>query len=577
MTDDEKVKIRALKADAAKELQGHDHAWYEERYAPVFFDERIRRYVFEVADHPDRHNVYEILQLRRFFRLADKYSFDPQKAKHFILYAETCSIAGQNGRQKCVLTPIQCFIFANIYGLRAADGRRLTRNVYIFVPRKFGKTEIAAIMATYDFRFGDSNAQAFIASNSYDQSQLCFGEVKAIMDDPRWKERLRINREKIFPLDRSDNRFIQCLSANPKTKDGLNASLVVIDEYAQARDTKGRSGADLKNTLTSSMLMRREPLTVVITTASDVLEGPFVQELEGVKKVLRGESEDDSIYAAIFQPDADDDEGDPATWAKVQPHMGITVQPDAYEHEWRHAQLSAEDMMVFRTKLLNVFAVNESKPWLDAGIIRDTAVKFGLDDLNGRPDGMCAVDLSERRDMSAVTIGIYRYDSKSFYFKTRYYLPEGGVSGSPNEMLYRRWASDGHLVIQPGDVIDYRSIVDDIIAANEKVRILRIGYDPWKSTEMINMLGAAGAGNVLEPVKQTYGYFTAPCEAFEHGIRTGKVHLDDNPINAWCFGNAVLDYDKLDNCKPVKRFQNGKIDGVITPLMCMRLFIDYTR
>ena len=109
------------------------------------------------------------------------------------------------------------------------------------------------------------------------------------------------------------------------------------------------------------------------------------------------------------------------------------------------------------------------------------------------------------------------------------------------------------------------------------VRILGIGYDPWKSNEIINMLATVGGDNVLIGVKQTYGNFTAPVESFEHGAKTGHIHINDNPINYYCFGNAVLDSDKLENCKPIKRKQTQKIDGVITKLMCMRLFIDSLR
>ena len=119
--------------------------------------------------------------------------------------------------------------------------------------------------------------------------------------------------------------------------------------------------------------------------------------------------------------------------------------------------------------------------------------------------------------------------------------------------------------------------MDDILEANREVELLSIGYDPWKSQEVINMLAAAGAKNVLRPVKQTYGYFTAPVQSFEHGIKTGHVFLNDNPINGFCFGNAVLDEDNLENKKPIKRTADRKIDGAITTLMCLRLFIDYER
>ena len=90
----------------------------------------------------------------------------------------------------------------------------------------------------------------------------------------------------------------------------------------------------------------------------------------GVLRVLRGETVSDSMFAAVFMPDVDDDEGDPATWRKVQPHIGVTVMEDFYAGEWEKAQLSAENMVAFRTKLLNVFAVTERRSWISPELVR---------------------------------------------------------------------------------------------------------------------------------------------------------------------------------------------------------------
>ena len=174
-------------------------------------------------------------------------------------------------------------------------------------------------------------------------------------------------------------------------------------------------------------------------------------------------------------------------------------------------------------------------------------------------------------------MGMYDMARKNFHFHTAYFFPEGALSGHTNERMYRVWAEKGYLILTGGDVIDYRVIVNYVLYLNKVVRILGIGYDPWKSQEVINMLAASGANNVLTGVKQTYGNFTAPVESFEHGAKTGHIFINDNPINYYCFGNAVLDTDKLENCKPIKRKQTQKIDGVITKLMCMRMFIDYER
>ena len=50
-----------------------------------------------------------------------------------------------------------------------------------------------------------------------------------------------------------------------------------------------------------------------------------------------------------------------------------------------------------------------------------------------------------------------------------------------------------------------------------------------------------------------------------------------NPINAFCFDNAVVDEDRLENKKPIKRSAAKKIDGVITALMTMGEFNNYVR
>ena len=577
MTEEEKQGLRQLKADVIVYLQGEREELYRRfREALVETDPRIGEYVLGCILHPEAHNLYELLGVKRFFYLLSRYEWRPGRVRHFFRFYEALKFSGLEGRRRYRLTPVQAFIFANIYGFYN-DGLRLIRTAYLFVPRKFSKTTSVASMALYDMLFGDHNAQAYIGANSYNQAKICFDEIRAIMSglDPDGRH-IRINREQIFFKDRGRDSLIRCLTANAKTQDGLNASLAILDEYAQARDTSGKSGAALKNVLTSSMGVRKQPLTVVCTTASDVVDGPFARELDGVLQVLREELENDSIYAAIFMPDVDDAESDPATWRKVQPHLGVTVREDYYAKEWADAQLSADKLLEFRTKLLNIFAVNERSAWITSKVVGSATRPFALGAF-GRVPAMCALDLSESDDFSAVSFGIYRQQERSFWFYTRYYFPEGALEGHPNERLYRIWAEQGHLTLTPGEVIDYRVIVDDILAANREVELLGIGYDPWKSQEVINMLAAAGAKNVLRPVKQTYGYFTAPVQSFEHGIKTGHVFLNDNPINGFCFGNAILDEDNLENRKPVKRAADRKIDGAITTLMTMRLFIDYER
>lgn len=551
------------------------------RYALTDTDPRLEIYTMGVIDLPDEHNLYEVLAVRRFFSMLDKYNWSASAVRKFFrFYEKIVKFSGINGRTHYRLTPIQCFQFANIFGFRLPDGRRLIRTAYLFVPRKFSKTTSSAALAVYDMLCGDSNAQAYIGANSYDQAKVCFDEIRNIMFDlDKSGKHLRINREKISFLNGTRNSFIQCLTANAKTKDGLFASLVIMDEYAQARNTAGKNGADLKNVLTTSMGPRREPLTVIITTASEVVDGPFAHELEGIQAVLRGEAENDLMFASIFMPDVDDEEDDPRTWRKVQPHLGVTVQEDFYRNEYQNALLSSENMLAFRTKLLNVFTVNETKTWMNYDKAKELIGKFDIDKVRNHPDCAVAFDLSVHDDFSAVSYTIYSQETHKFYSHTDYYFPEGALKGHPNEQLYRQWHEGGYLKYCNGDVIDYRQIADDIIDRANKVHIIRIGYDTFKAKNLVNILSSVGAKNVLTPYGQTNGCFNLPVEAFEVLAyqRPPGIVLNDNPINTFCLLNCVIDVDKMENKKPMKISHNRKIDGAITMLMTIGLLDSYER
>lgn len=581
MTEEEKSRERQLKTDVVAELQTNREAYGKRyRYALTDTDRRVTDYVFAVIDNPNAHNLYELLKVKRFFSMLDRWQWNAKRVKKKIRLYEKLKFSGTSGRRRYKLTPVQVFQFANIFGFARPDGRRLIRLVYIFVPRKFSKTTFAAFLAVDDMLFGDNNAEAYVGANSYDQAKKCFNEVRAIMFDldPSQKH-FRINRELVAFKDKGRDSLIQCLTANAKTKDGLFASLAILDEYAQARNTANKNGADLKSTLTTSMGPRRQPLTVIITTASDVIDGPCYNEIEGAKKVLRGEMENDTMFADLFLPDVDDAEDSPVTWAKVQPHLGVTVQADYYEMAYKDALLSAEDMLAFRTKLLNIFTINEVKTWFTFEAAKSLMGDFDIDSVTGHPDCAIAFDLSVHDDFSAVTYTLYSSTSKRFYSYTDYYFPEGALKGHPNAQLYILWHEKGYLKFCKGKKIDVRQIADDIIRRKKILHIIRIGYDGYKAKDLVNILATAGASNVLIPYSQTYGSFNLPVESFEMLAydEPPRIVINNNPINVYCLTNCVIDEDNLDNKKPLKISQFRKIDGTITMLMTLGQLYSYER
>ena len=533
-------------------------------------DPRLTEYIIEVLSNPDDHGKYEILSIFRFLDFLGKYELKKKKVRKYIAFYESLSFPSAKGMQSFRLTPIQVFQFTNILGFYNGD-KRVCRDALLFVPRKYGKTSSVSSLAIFDLLFGDSDAQAYVASNSFSQSNICFGIIKNTLKelDPTFSN-FRLNRDIIYTKIPGRSSFIRCLASSADKLDGLNASTVILDEYAQA-DT-----AALRNVLTSSMGVRKNPLVITITTASTKLDTPFVSMLNNYKKILDREIENDSIFASIFEPDEGDDPGDERTWKKVQPHLGVTVTLDFYKSEYQKTLISADDKTEFMCKLLNVFSVPLDKQWIDHKVIERNTGDFDLTKLQARPQCMVSVDLSVKDDFSCVCYALYDSINKRFVFKNDYYIPRNTIKNHHNSEMYTNLVNSGHLKVCGEDVIDYGQIANDIISNSKYVNILQLGYDAYKSKELTNILRASGLKTCI-PYSQTYVNFTSPIESFEASVYQDRLKFDSNPLNLYCIKNCIIDEDRMCNKKPIKKTHNLKIDGAICILMCIGMFSNYKR
>lgn len=528
---------------------------------------RLREYLADLQNG-ERHNVYEQLAGARFFELLARYTFKPSRVARLVILFESLPMPSSKGREYSECTACEMFQFASIYGFYKENGVRLVTEALLFVPRKYGKTTLCAVLALEDVLFGDCDAEAYISSNQFQQSQICF---KAISKMLRMLDaghgHFKFRRDTIDVSLPKRESLIRCLPYSPDKLDGLKASIGIYDELAQA------DSFDQKNVIASSMGTRAAPLLVDITTASAKTETPFVEELEAFKKILRGEAKGDNVFAHIFQPDLGDDESKESTWRKVHPHYDVTLNPRFYPEQWEAAQRGYDNMVEFRTKLLNTFVYGEQKSWYDARVIHALMQPFTLEELRAKVGtlyGVAAVDLSVSGDLSAVTYMIYDEVGLHFYSKTKYYLPEQSVKGS-NAQLYREWADKGYLTLMEGSAIDPVKIAEDIVKDGDYMVICKVGYDPYKSKDLCNTLIAYGAEKALLAVRQSISHFTAPVGKMGLLIDRAAITFDENPITAWCFQNAILMEDTNGNVKPMKRNNDSpmKIDGAITNLMAL--------
>ena len=477
---------------------------------------------------------------------------------------------GKHNGKRFMLLPWQQWCISNIFGWKyVSTGDRVTKNVFIMISRKAGKTAFAAaigILCALDKN--DNGAEVDLVANSRQQAHIAFEHTSKFCEsvDPS-KRVFRRFRESIKVPQTSST--IQILSSDSMGNDGYSPSCFILDEFHAQRDWS------LYNVMKSGQGYRSSPLAIVITTAGFLLSGyPCYDMRETCKDILCGNKEDDSQFSAIYELDEDDNWKDESVWIKCAPSLGETVTYDYLRDQVKMATNNVAQEVGVKTKNFNMFCQSRDV-WIKDEYVTSSFVKSV--DLEQYRDQECyiGVDLSSVSDMSAMSVLIPTYNDTDvipvkWTFKNFIYLPDDVLDTSTNAELYKQWKRNGAITMTNGNVIDYDYILRDLIKIDDTLDVQMLAYDSYNATQWaISVTNETRLP--LKPFNQGLGNFNRPTKDFERLIKQGKIEIEYNPAVRWCISNVELKVDHQDNCKPVKA--NGdkarKIDPVIAMLQAL--------
>lgn len=488
---------------------------------------------------------------------SDTITFDEKKADKVVNFIEKLTLStGKFAHRKFKLSEWQKFVIYYVYGLVYKEsGLRVTREVYLQLARKSGKTALASAMALYHLvADGENDGQIIFAANSTAQAQLAFTMATNYVSyiDPKGKYFKKYRDSIKFPLTKS---IMKVVSADANRLDGLNISAAVIDEYHAAPNNA------VSEVLSSSVGMRTQPLIIYVTTSGFDLTSPCYTMRNTCVELLHGKLQDDSLAAFIFELDEDDDIENPINWVKCQPNLGLTVTEDYIKSELIKAKNNPSLMTNFKTKILNKWVASAVGEWIPSEYILKCSEEVKLEDWSNYTC-FVGLDLSSVSDMTAISVLIFDNINQKYMFKNYYFLPQSALSESSNREKYRIWNEQKYLALTSGNVVDYNYILNKIQEINKIVPIEAISYDSWQSTALIIKLTELGFNCV--PFSQSIGSMNRPTRHLEMISRNGHLVLDDNPITRWCFANCELREDYNNNVKPQKlnKMSENKIDGV---------------
>lgn len=651
MTQEEKQQaIDILKkrvAEQAAQLAGIDDRLLE------YYQDLCEHSGTTLGDENDWHNGMELLCGIRLLRLLRTYVVDLDKVREVIYDGEGeweksedgfwqhvrggLGQPGRQGKEVYRWEPFQVFMLVAIYGLKAwiptgnfegerrvaatervdseskeiMDLRRLCTRFILFGPRKINKSGFSAFCNVEDFMKGDYDAQIVCTANSQDQSKILFGKTKdfLLQLDPVSGRR---TNGKYLSYTATEVKFqkgkfraaeLQAIPAGGKLPDGKFASLSAEDEYGSAEYVNGSS--DMGKTaavIESSMGPRREPLTIITTTASLIRSGPFIEMLEATRLLLlkelkyeSGECEpllaEDRQMCLLLEPDEwerDKEEyllTSKVLRKKINPMLGKIAQHAFYDSACVNSRQDDQTRRETLAKLFNVYQSSKRIKWITPEEIRSLQVPRKIDDCTADKGWVvfCGLDFSQGDDLhTAGFLAARQHPSGSgteFFADCDAWIKEETLNSISIRPLYEEWIAKGWLRLSEGKVFRPSLFIQRLDELIEKgVQIAFFGYDSYQSADPINTLkaylnekfGIANPEQYIMSVSQTNATYNPAVDMLTGCVKDDdpNIHFSLSPLWPYCFGCAVLDSDtRYENKKPVKQSPGSdacKVDPVQT-------------
>ncbi|MGM9623595.1 MAG: terminase large subunit [Butyricicoccus porcorum] len=492
--------------------------------------------------------------------------YDKAKADRAVKFIENLRhTKGKWAGTRFWLLPWQEQLIRDIFGVVKPDGNRQFRTAFVEIPKKNGKSELAAAVALYLlYADNEPSAEVYGAAADRQQASIVFDVANQMVQmTPALMKRSKIMGATRRIVNYSNAGFYQVLSAEVGTKHGLNVSGLVFDEL-HAQPTP-----HLYNVLTKgSGDAREQPLFFLITTAGTDRNSICYAIHTKAKDILENRRVDASFYPVIYGIEDDDDWSDEDNWRKANPSLGYTIPIDRVRDAYREASQNPAEENVFRQLRLCQW-VTSTVRWIPDHIYEQGNRPIDLESLKGR-DCYGGLDLSSSGDITAFVLMFPPCtETEPYYMLPFFWVPEDTIPLRVKRasVPYDVWVRQGYLMSTEGNVIHYGFIEKVIEQLGELYHIREIAFDRWGAVQMVQNL--EGAGFTVVPIGQGYRDMSPPTKAFYELLMKGEIIHGGNPVMRWMAGNVVVETDPAGNIKPTKAKSAEKIDGIVAAIMAL--------
>lgn len=473
-----------------------------------------------------------------------------------------------------------------LFGWKRPDGTRRFRRAYIEVPKKNGKSTLCAGIALYLLKAdGEFGAEVYSAAADREQAAIVYREAASmVLSSPALQDVLLVTDSRKTVSDPTTRSWYKALSADVKTKEGLNIHGLIFDEL------HAQPNRNLWDALKYGGASRRQPLFVSITTAGTDRNSICYEQHKYTRGVVDGSVRDTQFFGIIFAADDKEDWSDPKVWRKANPSYGITIKEDQFAADYLEAAHNVGSQNSFRRYRLNQWTEQEIR-WLDMGKWRSCPNK-PPENLERKTTFFGGLDLASTQDITAylqlfgthktvkakvVVDGDEREQDviriKDLFLKCHFFIPEEQMRArvKRDKVPYDVWARQGWLTVTRGNMVDEDHIVNVILDTCGKNKCREIAYDRWNASHVVTRL--TDEGITMVPIGQGFASLSYPAKELEKLVVGEVLNHGGNPIMEWMAGNVTIETDSAGGIKPSKKKSTEKIDGIVAAVMAINRYL----
>lgn len=461
------------------------------------------------------------------------------------------------------LLPWQKEVIGKLFGTIRKDGFRQYRTVYVEVPKKQGKSELAAGVALrLLFADREPGAEIYSAAADRDQAAIVYNVAADMVRlNPKLGKRCKIVDSTKRIIHKSGS-FYRVLSADAHTKHGFNSHGVIFDEL------HAQPNRNLWDVLTEGAGdARTQPVIFVITTAGYDRHSICWELHEYACKVRDGIIEDPTFLPVIYSADEADDWTAEATWKKCNPSLGVTTTVERIRQACKRAQEVPAVENTFRRLRLNQWVKQESRylpmdKWRACGGLVDPTQLQGHECYAG-------LDLASSTDIAAFVAAFRPGTDGRIPILARFWVPEENIElrVRRDRVPYDLWIQQGYIRATPGNVIDYDFIEEDLVRFSKEFGLVEVAFDRWGAVQISQHLIARGF--TMIDFGQGYKSMSPSTKELLKLVLGRQLAHGENPVLTWMADNVVVTTDPAENVKPDKAKSTERIDGMVALIMAI--------